>query len=123
MNTPELKETSHWYFSLGEYQEFLEKYIDEMNTKYGWKENVTQYCRGWFKDGLKDRAVTRDLDWGVKVPLDSFKEKLSMFGLRLFWVIFQQQKYYRRNKGQSRTYGKSIGRIQRHKICCIYWQR
>ena len=70
-NTPELKETSHWYFPLGEYQEFLEKYIEEMNDKFGWKENVLQYCRGWFQDGLRDRAVTRDLDWGVKVPLDS----------------------------------------------------
>ncbi len=70
-NTPELKETSHWYFPLGEYQEFLEEYIEEMNNKFGWKDNVLQYCRGWFKDGLRDRAVTRDLDWGVKVPLDS----------------------------------------------------
>ncbi len=74
--TPELKETSHWYFSLGDYQEFLEKYIDEMNEKYGWKDNVLQYCKGWFKDGLKDRAVTRDLDWGVKVPLDSAAGKV-----------------------------------------------
>ena len=74
--TPELKETSHWYFSLGDYQEFLEKYIDEMNEKYDWKDNVIQYCKGWFKDGLKDRAVTRDLDWGVKVPLDSADGKV-----------------------------------------------
>jgi len=70
-DTPELKQTSHWYFSLGKYQKFLEEYINEMNSKFGWKDNVLQYCRGWFKDGLKDRAVTRDLDWGVKVPLDS----------------------------------------------------
>ena len=74
--TPELKETSHWYFSLGDYQKFLEKYIDEMNEKYKWKDNVIQYCKGWFKDGLKDRAVTRDLDWGVKVPLDSAEGKV-----------------------------------------------
>lgn len=69
-NTPELKETSHWYFPLGDYQVFLEQYIEEMNTKYGWKDNVLQYCKGWFQDGLRDRAVTRDLDWGIKVPLD-----------------------------------------------------
>ena len=74
--TPELKETSHWYFSLGDYQEFLENYIDEMNQHFGWKENVLQYCKGWFKDGLRDRAVTRDLDWGVKVPLDSTEGKV-----------------------------------------------
>ncbi len=47
-----------------------------MNKKYGWKDNVLQYCRGWFKDGLEDRAVTRDLDWGIKVPIDSAHGKV-----------------------------------------------
>jgi len=74
--TPKLKETSHYYFPLGKYQLALEKYVDEMNEKYGWKENVVQYCRGWFKDGLKDRAITRDLDWGIKVPVDSAAGKV-----------------------------------------------
>ena len=74
--TPLLKETSHWFFPLGKYQPKLEQYIDEMNKKYGWKENVLQYCRGWFKDGLRDRAVTRDLDWGVKVPVDNAEGKV-----------------------------------------------
>jgi methionyl-tRNA synthetase len=74
--TPTLKETSHYYFPLGKYQPALEKYVDEMDKKYGWKENVLQYCRGWFKDGLKDRAITRDLDWGIKVPVDSVAGKV-----------------------------------------------
>ncbi|QQS36791.1 MAG: methionine--tRNA ligase [Ignavibacteriales bacterium] len=74
--TPTLKETSHYYFPLGKYQPALEKYIDDMNNKFGWKENVLQYCRGWFKDGLKDRAITRDLDWGIKVPVDSAAGKV-----------------------------------------------
>ncbi len=74
--TPVLKETSHYYFPLGKYQPALEKYVDEMNSKFGWKENVLQYCRGWFKDGLKERAITRDLDWGIKVPVDSAAGKV-----------------------------------------------
>ncbi|TSA28924.1 MAG: methionine--tRNA ligase [Ignavibacteriales bacterium] len=74
--TPVLKETSHYYFPLGKYQDRLKKYIDEMNEKYGWKDNVLNYCRGWFNDGLKDRAITRDLDWGVKVPLDGVENKV-----------------------------------------------
>ncbi len=74
--TPTLKETTHYYFPLGRYQPALEKYVDEMNEKYGWKDNVLQYCRGWFKDGLKDRAITRDLDWGIKVPVDSAAGKV-----------------------------------------------
>ncbi len=74
--TPVLKETSHWYFPLGNYQERLEKYIAEMDRKYGWKDNVLQYCRGWFKDELRDRAYTRDLDWGVAVPLPDANGKV-----------------------------------------------
>jgi methionyl-tRNA synthetase len=73
---PILKETSHWYFPLGEFQPKLEDYINDMNEKYGWKENVMQYNRSWFKEGLKDRAVTRDLDWGVKVPLKNAEGKV-----------------------------------------------
>ncbi|MDA3861202.1 MAG: methionine--tRNA ligase [Melioribacteraceae bacterium] len=74
--TPELKETSHWYFPLGKYQERLKEFITSADKKFNWKSNVVQYCKGWFNDGLKDRAVTRDLDWGVKVPLESSESKV-----------------------------------------------
>lgn len=73
---PVLRETSHYYFPLGKFQQRLEEYVNNMNEKYGWKDNVLAYCRGWFNDGLQDRAVTRDLDWGVQVPLDSAKGKV-----------------------------------------------
>jgi len=75
-NSPVLKETSHWFFPLGKFQERLEAYIKEMDEKFHWKENVLQYCRSWFNDGLQDRAVTRDLDWGIPVPLDEAKGKV-----------------------------------------------
>lgn len=74
--SPVLKETSHWYFPLGDFQQRLEEYVDVSSRNFGWKENVIQYCKGWFKAGLKDRAYTRDLDWGVPVPLDSAKGKV-----------------------------------------------
>ncbi len=74
--TPKLKETSHWYFPLGKFQERIEKYVDEMHSEYKWKDNVLKYCKGWFKEGLGDRAITRDLDWGVKVPLDNAEGKV-----------------------------------------------
>ena len=74
--TPVLKETSHWFFPLGKYQKGLEKYVDNMNKTYGWKDNVLHYCEGWFKSGLQDRAITRDLDWGISVPIDSAKGKV-----------------------------------------------
>ncbi|HEX9006822.1 MAG TPA: methionine--tRNA ligase [Bacteroidota bacterium] len=74
--TPVVRETSHWYFPLGQYQTRLEEYVRESDRRDGWKENVLQYCRGWFKDGLQDRAVTRDLDWGVRVPIPGYENKV-----------------------------------------------
>lgn len=107
-----MKETSHYYFPLGKYQPALEKYVDEMNEKYGWKENVLQYCRGWFKDGLKDRAITRDLDWGIKVPVDSAAGKViyvwfeAVLGYISSTKELSQQKIiqiFGRNIGRSKT--------------------
>jgi methionyl-tRNA synthetase len=72
-DTPVVKESTQLYFPLSKYQSQLEKWI---NTKTDWKSNVKNYCSGWFKTGLKDRAVTRDLEWGVKVPLEEYKEKI-----------------------------------------------
>ena len=74
--TPVLKETSHWYFPLGDYQKRLEEYITAANEKYGWKSNVINQCWSWFKDGLQARAITRDLDWGIQVPLDDSQGKV-----------------------------------------------
>lgn len=74
--TPVVKETNHWYFPLGKYQKRLEEYIAERNERDGWKENVLRYCESWFKKGLEDRAVTRDLSWGVQVPVSGYEHKV-----------------------------------------------
>ena len=74
--TPTLRETTHLYFPLGAYQEKLQNYIDQADKRDGWKDNVLQYCGSWFREGLQDRAVTRDLSWGVKVPLKGFEQKV-----------------------------------------------
>ncbi len=73
---PTVRETTHLYFPLGNYQQKLESYIKDANERDGWKENVLKYCQGWFKEGLQDRAVTRDLSWGVQVPLKNFENKV-----------------------------------------------
>lgn len=73
---PVVRETTHLYFPLGEYQSRLEEYISQSDKIDGWKENVLNYCRGWFKEGLQDRAVTRDLNWGVKIPLPGYEQKV-----------------------------------------------
>ncbi len=74
-NKPSLRTTKHWYLKLDEYQEFLEKWILEDN-KGVWKSNVYGQCKSWLDDGLKPRAVTRDLDWGVPVPIKDSNGKV-----------------------------------------------
>ncbi|MBX2819780.1 MAG: methionine--tRNA ligase, partial [Rhodothermaceae bacterium] len=63
--TPELRKTTHWYLPLGDFQESLEEWI---NTHPEWKPNVLGQVKSWFTEGLKDRAITRDVPWGVPVP-------------------------------------------------------
>jgi methionyl-tRNA synthetase len=74
--TPVVRETGHWYFPLGNFQKRLEEYIETRHQRDGWKENVLQYCRNWFREGLQDRAVTRDVKWGVNVPVSGYEKKV-----------------------------------------------
>ena len=71
-----MRKTTHWYFPLGDFQKRLEAYVKERSERDGWKENVLRYCQSWFKDGLQDRAVTRDLSWGVRVPVPGYESKV-----------------------------------------------
>ena len=74
-NKPSLRTTKHWYLKLDKFQGFLEKWILEDN-KGVWKSNVYGQCKSWLDDGLKPRAVTRDLDWGVPVPVKDSNGKV-----------------------------------------------
>jgi methionyl-tRNA synthetase len=71
--TPVLKPTKHWFLPLDKYQPWLEKWIDEKEGE--WKVNVFGQCRSWLKSGLQPRSMTRDLDWGIDVPLAEAKGK------------------------------------------------
>ena len=64
---PSLKETKHWFLPLDKYEPFLKDWILEEHKK-DWKTNVYGQCKSWIDDGLRPRAVTRDLDWGIPVP-------------------------------------------------------
>ena len=72
---PTLKATKHWFLPLNRYQEFLEKWILE-GHKNDWKPNVYGQVKSWLDDELKPRAVTRDLDWGIPVPVDGAEGKV-----------------------------------------------
>ncbi|MEM8999509.1 MAG: methionine--tRNA ligase [Bacteroidota bacterium] len=65
---PTLKKTMHWFLPLDRYEDFLKTWILE-GHKNDWKPNVYGQCKSWIDDGLKPRAVTRDLDWGIPVPV------------------------------------------------------
>ena len=72
---PILKETKHWFLPLERYEDFLKKWILEDHKK-DWKPNVYGQCKSWIDEGLRPRAVTRDLDWGIPVPVDGAEGKV-----------------------------------------------
>jgi len=72
-NKPILKKTKHWYLPLGDFQDKLDNWLD---SKPDWKPNVMGQCKSWINSGLSDRAVTRDLSWGVPVPLEEAEGKV-----------------------------------------------
>jgi len=73
-NTPVLKETKHWYLPLNEYEPWLREWILEGHKE--WKPNVYGQCKSWIDSGLHPRAVTRDLNWGVPVPIEGVEGKV-----------------------------------------------
>lgn len=74
-NKPVLKVTKHWYLPLDKYEPWLKEWIVEGHKK-DWKTNVYGQCKSWIEQGLLPRAVTRDLDWGVPVPLEEANGKV-----------------------------------------------
>ncbi|HOM04683.1 MAG TPA: methionine--tRNA ligase [Candidatus Kapabacteria bacterium] len=101
---PVVRKTTHWYMRFGEFQNFLEEYIESKSSE--WKDNVLQQSRSWLRQGLTDRAITRDLSWGVrldKVPgIDKNKAKgkvlyvwfdavLGYISITKEWAIEQAQ--------------------------------
>ena len=74
-SSPILKETKHYYIKLNEFEEFIREWITVEN-KDTWKANVTGQVKSWLDNGLKPRAVTRDLDWGIPVQVDGDEGKV-----------------------------------------------
>lgn len=72
--TPILKETKHWYLPLDQYEPFLREWILEGHKE--WKSNVYGQCKSWIDGGLLPRAVSRDLDWGIPVPVEGAEGKV-----------------------------------------------
>ena len=82
-NKPELKSTKHWYFKLDKHEDWLREWIKDGTIEgqvhhqaKAWKKHVVGQCLSWLDGGLKPRSITRDLDWGIPVPLDEAKGKV-----------------------------------------------
>ncbi|UAY52562.1 methionine--tRNA ligase [Ferruginibacter albus] len=74
-NPPIKKQTKHWYLPLNKHEEFLKNWVLAEHRE-DWKTNVLGQCKSWLDAGLQPRAVTRDLDWGIKVPLTDAQGKV-----------------------------------------------
>ncbi|MDB2568581.1 methionine--tRNA ligase [Flavobacteriaceae bacterium] len=74
-NKPIFKKTKHWFLPLNNFESFLKKWFLVDNEKT-WKTNVFGQVKSWINEGLKPRAITRDLDWGIPVPLDGANDKV-----------------------------------------------
>ena len=74
-NKPEYKKTKHWFLPLNNFESFLKKWFLVDNEKT-WKTNVFGQVKSWINEGLKPRAITRDLDWGIPVPLEGAEDKV-----------------------------------------------
>ncbi len=71
---PVLRKTKHWYLPLDKHQQWLEPWITKEHTE--WRSNVMGQCKSWFDMGLKPRAVSRDLEWGIPVPVEGADGKV-----------------------------------------------
>ncbi|MFT7197264.1 MAG: methionyl-tRNA synthetase, partial [Marinoscillum sp.] len=72
--SPIMKETKHWYFPLNQYEDWLRQWILEDHKE--WKVNVSGQCKSWLDNGLRPRPMTRDLDWGIPVPVKGAEGKV-----------------------------------------------
>ncbi|MEA2096183.1 MAG: methionine--tRNA ligase [Candidatus Cloacimonadota bacterium] len=70
---PIIKETTHWYLDLPKFEKELRKWIE---SKTYWKDNVKNFVLGWLNEGLQERGITRDLNWGVPIPLENTEGKV-----------------------------------------------
>lgn len=91
-NKPVLKETKNWYLPLNEYEDFMKEWVIK-GHKDDWKHNVYGQVKSWVDDGLKPRAMTRDLNWGVKVPLKDAEGKVLYvwFDAPIGYISFTQE--------------------------------
>ncbi len=93
--TPEPRETRHWYIKLGDFQKKLDEWLA---TKTDWRENIGRFCKGWLQEGLRSRAITRDITWGIPAPLAEARGKVLYvwFDAPIGYMSFTQELFAER---------------------------
>lgn len=105
------KPTKNWYLPLGKYQDWLKKWILEGHKE--WRSNVYGQCKSWLDMDLQPRAMTRDLDWGIPVPVEELKARCSTYGSTHLSDISPTPRNFVMHIPRNGAHGRSGGRIQR----------
>ena len=95
-SVPETRDTRHWFLMLNHFQDWLTGWLD---SRAGWKSNVLKYCRSWLEDGLRERAITRDISWGVPVPLEEAEGKVLYVWFEALLGYISSTRECLRNRG------------------------
>ncbi|MCK5145800.1 methionine--tRNA ligase [bacterium] len=95
-SVPVLKNTRHWYLPMGSFSKEWKEWFDS----HEWPQNVRNYCLGWYKEGLGDRPITRDLNWGIDVPLEDANGKVLYVWFDAPIGYISSTKEWAQNKGQ-----------------------
>ncbi|UCE75468.1 MAG: methionine--tRNA ligase [Methanomassiliicoccales archaeon] len=95
-STPEMKETEHFFFKLSGFQGELERYVAD---KDHWRHNTKNFTKNWLESGLRDRAITRDIKWGVEIPLEGYDDKRIYVWFEAVIGYFSTSKEWARKTG------------------------
>jgi methionyl-tRNA synthetase len=95
-STPVVQETKHLFFKFSAFQSKLEKYVSD---KKHWRKNTINFTKNWLKIGIRDRAVTRDLQWGIEIPVDGFQNKRIYVWFEAVMGYFSMSKAWAERQG------------------------
>ncbi len=95
--SPKMKETEHFFFKLSAFQGNLEKYVADKDY---WRHNTKNFTKNWLASGLKDRAITRDITWGVEIPLEGYEDKRIYVWFEAVMGYFSTSVEWARRSGQ-----------------------
>lgn len=97
-NTPEIRETEHFFLKLSTLEGDIAEWLD---TQTGWRKNALKFSKGLVKKGLKDRAITRDLEWGIPIPIDGYENKRIYVWFEAVCGYLSASKEYSKNINDS----------------------